>query len=209
MNNIFQEDKLQQLMLWVLEKLRKNSLPLNLNKCAFNVEEVEYLGMIIRENQILMEPTKLAGIQDWPTPSTIKQVRSFLEFGNFYRRFIGHYSELARPLNDPTKKDKVWKWSHDCQKAFDALKWEFLKALVLLMPDSSKPFILESNASKWATGAVLQQQDVNGEWHPCGYISHSFDATQRNYEIYDRELLEIVCALETWCTTFKDPHFQL
>ena len=83
---IFAKDKerLQQLTLRVLEKLRKNDLPLNLDKCAFDVEEVEYLGMIIKENQILMEPTKLAGIRDWPTPSTIKQVRSFLGFGNFY-----------------------------------------------------------------------------------------------------------------------------
>ena len=73
---IFAKDKerLQQLTLRVLEKLRKNDLPLNLDKCTFDVEEVEYLGMIIKENQILMEPTKLAEIQDWPTPSTVKQV---------------------------------------------------------------------------------------------------------------------------------------
>ena len=66
------------------------------------------------------------------------------------------------------------------------------------MPDSTIPFILKSSTSKWATGAVLQQQDINGDWHPCGYISHSFDATQHNNKIYDRELLEIVHALETW-----------
>jgi len=66
------------------------------------------------------------------------------------------------------------------------------------MPDPTKPFVVESDASKFATGAVLRQRDINGDWHPCRYISHSFDATQRNYEIYDRELLGIIRALEVW-----------
>jgi hypothetical protein len=66
------------------------------------------------------------------------------------------------------------------------------------MPDPAKPFVIESDTSKFATGAVLRQKDENGDWHPCSYISHSFDATQRNYKIYDRELLGIIRALETW-----------
>jgi len=69
---------------------------------------------------------------------------------------------------------------------------------VLLMPDSTKPFVIESDASKFATGAVIRQKDMNGNYHPCGYISHSFDATQQNYEIYNRELMGIVRALEMW-----------
>ena len=145
-----------------------------------------------------MEPTRLAEIQDWPTPSTVKQVWFFLGFGNFYQRFIGHYSKLARPLNNFTKKDKTWEWSNECQEAFNALKWEFLKASVLLISNSSKLFILEPDTLKWATGVVLWQQDINRNWHPCGYISHSFDMIQQNYEIYDRKLLEIIRALETW-----------
>ena len=66
------------------------------------------------------------------------------------------------------------------------------------MPDNKKPFIVETDTSKWATGGVLRQQDVNGDWHPCGYISHSFNPAEQNYEIYDRELLSIVRGLETW-----------
>jgi len=154
--------------------------------------------MIISEDQIKMDPAKLKGIKDWPSPMTVKQVRSFLGFGNFYRKFIGHYADIARPLNDLTKKDLMWNWTDACEKAFEKLKEEFQKAPVLLMPDSTKPFIIETDASKFATGAVIRQKDMNGDWHPCGYISHSFDATQRNYEIYDRELMGIVRALETW-----------
>ena len=139
-----------------------------------------------------MDPTKLEGISKWPTPSTVKQVRSFLGFENFYRRFIGHYSEIAKPLNDLTKKDQPWNWTEKHEEAFQKLKEEFAKEPVLLMPDPSKPFTIESDASKWATGAALRQKDINGNYHPCRFISHSFDATQRNYEIYDRELLGIV-----------------
>ena len=182
----------------VLQKLKKNDLYLNLEKCAFGVTQCDYLGLIIRENEIAMDPTKLEGIAKWPTPTTVKQVRSFLGFGNFYRRFIGHYADLARPLNDLTKKDQKWEWTERHQKSFDQLKAEFMKSPVLQMPDQTKPFIIEADASKWATGAVLRQQDINGNWHPCGYISHSFDATERNYEIYDRELFSIIRALETW-----------
>ena len=75
------------------------------------------------------------------------------------------------------------------------------------MPDTAKPFMVESDASKWATGGVLQQQDDNGDWHPCSFISHSFDQTQRNYEIYDHELLGIVQALETWRHYLQDSQF--
>jgi hypothetical protein len=83
---IFSKDlnNLRQKMLNVLKKLQNNDLYLNLDKCVFKAKEVEYLGMIIRENKITMDPTKLAGIANWPTPVTVKQVRSFLGFGNFY-----------------------------------------------------------------------------------------------------------------------------
>jgi RNase H-like domain found in reverse transcriptase len=97
-----------------------------------------------------------------------------------------------------TKKDKQFEWTTECQTAFNALKDKFGKTLVLLMPDSSKPFVIESDASKFATGAVLRQKDNNGDWHPCGYISHLFNETEQNYEIYDRELMGIIRALETW-----------
>src|SRR6202023_2410653 len=109
----------------VLRKLQENDLFLNLDKCTFDVEEIDYLGMIVRENQIKMDPTKLAGIAEWPIPTTVKQVRSFLGFGNFYRRFIGHYASIACPLNDLTRKNLVWHWSDDCQKSFDELKTKF------------------------------------------------------------------------------------
>jgi RNase H-like domain found in reverse transcriptase len=122
--------------------------------------------MIIEEGRISMDAVKLGGIRDWPVPTTLKQTRSFLGFGNFYRKFISHYSELARPLNDLTKKDKKFEWTTECQKAFDTMKKQFTEELVLLMLDQSKPFQIESDTSKVATGAVLTQLDSNGDRHP-------------------------------------------
>ena len=167
-------------------------LYLKVEKCKFEVQEVEFLGMIIKPNKIMMDPTKLAGIKDWPEPTNVKAVQSFLGFGNFYRQFIKHFAELACPLNDLTKKTKQFEWTPECQAAFNFLKMKFTESPVLLMPDPKKPFTVESDASKYATGAVLRLKDANGDWHPCGYISHSFTTTEQNYEIYDRELLSII-----------------
>ena len=182
----------------VLQRLRDHDLFLKPEKCFFDVAEVEFLGLIIRPGIVAMDPTKLQGIQEWPTPTTVKGVRSFLGFGNFYRRFISHYSDLARPLHDLTKKDVPWTWSSEQQTAFDELKSKFIESPVLLLPDKTKPFTIESDTSKFATGAVLRQADANGDMHPCAYLSKSFDSAQRNYEIYDRELLGIVRSLEEW-----------
>ena len=139
-----------------------------------------------------MDPTKLAGIRDWTLPKDVKGVRSFLGFGNFYQRFIGNYTKITRPLNYLTKKTKTFEWSQECQEAFEELKKKFQKKPILIIPNPMKPFYVESDASKWATGAVLRQTDDNGDLKPCGHISHSFTATARNYDIYDRELLEII-----------------
>src|SRR5271170_6204780 len=182
----------------VLQKLRENDLYLKPKKCEFREPKVEYLGMVIKEGQISMDPVKLGGIRDWPIPTSVKEVRSFLGFGNFYRRFIKGFSELAQPLNDLLKKDKKFEWTLNQQHAFETLKKRFTEEPVLIMPDHSKPFQIEVDASKYATGAILTQMDSNGDRHPCAFISKTMSQAQRNYDTGDRELLAIVRALEEW-----------
>ena len=186
------KEELTQITRMVLEKLWENNLFLKAKKCKFCKMKIEYLGMIIEEGRISMDPVKLGGIRNWLTPTTVKQVLSFLRFGNFYRKFISHYSNIAQPLNNLTKKDKKFEWTTECQEAFDILKQQFTKEPVLLMPDQSKPFQIESDASKVATGAVLTQLDSNGDQHPVAFMSKTFTDTERKYEIYDRELLGII-----------------
>ena len=109
-----------------------------------------------------------------------------------------HPEILARPLNDLLKKDKTFEWTTECQRSFDELKKRFTEEPVLTMPDHSRPFQIEADASKYASGAVLTQTDINGDRHPVAFISKTFSPTERNYEIYDRELLAIIRALEEW-----------
>src|SRR5271155_2280096 len=181
----------------ILQRLQENNLYLKPEKCLFWKTEVKYLGMVISENKLKMDPVKVTGITDWPTPKTIKDVRSFLGFGNYYQRFIHAYGNLTKSLNELLKKNTPFKWNSE-QETFDILKKKFQKSPVLQMPDMTKLFVVESDASKYASGAVLRQQDTNGDWHPCAYLSKSFNETEQNYEIYDRELLAIIRALTDW-----------
>ena len=119
----------------VLQWLLKNDLYLKPKKCKFAKTKIEWLGMIIEEGWISMDAGKLKGIQDWLTPTSVKEIRGFLGFGNFYWWFIWHYSNITKPLNDTTKKDQPFKWTTDCQEAFDDLKKQFTEEPILMMPD--------------------------------------------------------------------------
>ena len=96
--------------------------------------------MVIEEGKISLDSVKVKGIQDWPIPTTVKEVQSFLGFGNFYRKFISKFSELAAPLNGLLKKDTTFNWTQECQEPFDILKQQFTAEPVLIMPDQSRPF---------------------------------------------------------------------
>jgi len=183
--------------LQVLKWLREKDLFLKPEKCIFNTTEVVYLGFIVKPNKISMDPTKLAGTGEWAPPKTVKGIRSFLGFCNFYWRFIGNYAEIAKPLNKLMKKTKFFEWSQGCHSAFKDFKKQFLEKPVLVIPDPLKQFFVESDASKWAMGAVLRQHNNSRELKPCSYISHSLTQTERNYDIYDREMLVIYWALQT------------
>jgi hypothetical protein len=191
-------EDMQWKTLRVVQRLQENDLFLKLEKCKFDVSQIKFLRMIISHDQVDMDPVKVQGVLDWPTPEIVKQVREFLGFGNFYRRFINHYSDIAQLLIKLTRKDTPFDWSEQCKDAFQELKRHFTTALVFITPDLDKPFVLECDASLTATAAVLWQQDTNGDWHPVVYLSQTFNLAERNYEIYNRELLAIVRALEQW-----------
>ena len=105
----------------VLKRLQDNDLYLRPQKCEFDRTEIEYLGMIIRHNEVRMDPAKVEAIVAWEAPKNLKALQAFTGFANFYRRFIKDFSGIARPLNDLTKKDTPWRWGPEQQKAFDTL----------------------------------------------------------------------------------------
>ena len=178
----------------VMEQLRKNKLYLKPEKCEFDALEVEYLGVLVSEGHVRMDPVKVEGIADWPTPQDKHDVQSFLGFCNFYRRFIHHYAGIARPLNVLTG-NTPFEWTPECDEAFTKLKTVITTAPVLIIPNNHDKFRLEADASVYALGAILSQQQ-EGKWKPAGFVSKAFNPTQRNYEIYDRELLAIMTALQ-------------
>ena len=182
----------------VLQILKENHLYLKPDKCIFEVQRVEFLGLILSENQVEMDPIKIEGVQNWPSPRKVKEVQSFLGFVNFYRRFIADFSRIAHPLHDLTRKDTVWEWQEKHEKAFCELPDKIPSASILVQPDVSRPFKLETDASDFATGAVLSQLCMDEKWRPVGFLSKSLNDAERNYPIHDKELLSVIRALKEW-----------
>ena len=182
----------------VLDRMKEEDLHLKLAKCAFDQTEVEYLRLVVRNGEVLMDPTKLKAVEQWEPPKSVKAVRSFIRFCNFYQKFIPHFSTLARPLIDLTKKGVPFHWEKEQDDAFIKLKETFLLAPVIKMPDISQQFFVMTNASLTALGGILMPKDSNGDLHPCAYHSAIFSPAERNYDIYNRELLAVIQALKEW-----------
>ena len=181
----------------VLKRLQENDLFCKLEKCEFNVPRVEYLGVFVSHNRVEMDPVKVNGIANWPVPQNASDVRKFRGFANFYRRFIKDFSRICKPL-DRLTGNAPWKWEQEEQDAFDELKRCFTSNPVLCMYDHHRPTRIEVDASGYATGAVLVQQQEDGKWHPVAFHSESMNEAERNYEIHDSEMLAIIRALEAW-----------
>jgi hypothetical protein len=182
----------------VLAKLREEGLYAKLEKCAFDQPQVEFLGFIVSSSGISMDRKKIQTILDWEAPTSVRDIQCFLGFANFYRRFIKDYSSIASPLTRLVGKDRPFSWTPDAASAFEALKEAFTTAPVLLHPDPSRPFFMETDASDFALGAVLSQYGEDSLLHPVAFHSRKFTAAEINYEIHDKELLAIVSAFEEW-----------
>ena len=182
----------------VLKRLEEHDLYLRPEKCEFEKEEIEYLGLIIRHNEVAMDPIKVRAVTEWPTPKNLKEVRAFVGFANFYRRFIKDFSKIARPLHDLTKKDTAFIFGPAQLSAFETLKAAFTSDPILAMWSAERETRLEVDASGYATGGVISQKGEDGLWHPIAYRSASMTEAERNYEIYDREMLAFCEALKDW-----------
>jgi len=149
------EEQHEQAVWRVLEVLAEYKLFLHPEKCEFYRKWIEYLGLVILENKVEMDPVKVAGVRDWPTLENWTDVQAFIGFVNFYYRFIRDFSTIARPLFDLTRSDKAWNWNTKEQEAFECLKTAVTTALVLVSPQDSEPFRIEADSSDFASGAVF------------------------------------------------------
>ena len=132
------QEEHDRIVLEVLQRLEEHDLFVKPEKCCFRVKEVEFLGMTVSAKGIKMNNDKVQAILEWPTPKTVCGVCSFLGLANFYQRFIKDYAQVARPLNDLTKKDQAFEWKESQQIVFDMLKQWFTTAPILAFPDIDK-----------------------------------------------------------------------
>jgi hypothetical protein len=183
----------------VLDRMREHKLYLRPEKCEFEKTKIKYLGVIISHNKVEMDPVKITGVTDWPTPSNKKEVQSFVGFVNFYRCFMPGFSHHVRALFDLTMKGVRFIWGLPQEDSFMKLKKLITSAPVLVLPNDDLPFRLEADGSGIATGAVLSPQQVNDNaWHPIAFLSKALNPVERNYEIHNTEMLAIIRGLEEW-----------
>ena len=159
--------------------------------------EVEFLGHRIGADGLRVAPDKIGAVQKWPQPTSVTEVRSFLGLANFYRRFVQGYSRLALPLTELTKDATTFRWGEAEQKAFDTLKATLCSPPVLVIPDQTKPFVLNCDACAYSIGAVLQQ-DLGQGLQPVAFFSAKLSDAERNYDVREREFMAIYRACLHW-----------
>ena len=185
----------------VFSKLVQAGLKLKPKKCEFVKSRISYLGHIVSSSGIETDPRKVEAVKTWANPKTVTNVRSFLGFTNYYRRFIKDYAKVARPLNalisgeNASKKMKLIEWSDDCQKAFDELKKLCTSAPVLAYANYKKEFQLHTDASELGLGGVLYQKDDQGNQRVIAYASWSLTQTERKYPAHKLEFLALKWAV--------------
>ena len=185
----------------VFEKISKAGLKLKPSKCEFFKDRISYLGYIVSKNGIETDPKKINDILHWPVPKTVHDVRSFLGFTNYYRKFIYKYAQKAKPLNalisgeNAKKKYKHITWTSEHQQSFDALKATCVDTPILAYADYTKPFWLNTDASRTGLGAILYQQQDDGTFRVISYASRSLSKTERNYDAHKLEFLALKWAV--------------
>ena len=184
-----------------LSLLQDNHLFVKLSKCAFGKTQIEYLGHKVSQEGVDADPSKLQAIAEWPIPVSVKALRGFLGLTGYYRKFIPHYGSICSPLTQLTKKDG-FHWSPAATVAFQNLKNAMLSPTVLALPDFSKPFIIESDASGTGIGAVLQQ-----DGRPIAFTSQSLSPKNRALSTYEREMLAVIHAIKKWQPYLLGNHF--
>ncbi|CAO2144897.1 unnamed protein product [Urochloa humidicola] len=177
----------------VFSVLQEQQFKVKLPKCAFAQEQLSYLGHVISVQGVSTDPRKVADVQKWPTPQSVKELRGFLGLAGYYRRFVKNFSLISRTLSNLLKKGEIFLWTSTHEEAFQTLKLALTSAPVLALPDFHKQFIIETDASEKGIGAVLQQ-----DGHPVAYVSRALGSKNQGLSTYEKEFLAILLAIDQW-----------
>jgi hypothetical protein len=186
----------------VLELLNRDHWKIKLSKCAFAQRQVSYLGYVISEKGVSTDPGKVSAISQWPTPTSAKELRSFLGLAGYYKKFVKGFGIISKPLTDLLKKNTLFIWTPIHQASFQALQTTLCTAPVLALPNFSKPFCIETDACGTGVGAVLLQ-----EGHPLAYISKALGPKSQGLSTYEKEYLAIVMAVRQWRAYLQHSEF--
>ena len=192
----------------VLSRLQKAGLKLSAKKCVFAADEVKFLGHNLSKRGISPCADKIEIVQQFPVPTKVKEVRSFLGLVGYYRRFVKDFARIARPLYNLTKKNLVFKWDESCQKAFESLRDAITSDNVLKYPDFKKPFFLTTDACNTGIGCCLSQE-YDGVQHPIAFAGRGFSGAELNWDTTDQELYGVVFGIAHFRVYLSGAPFHL
>ncbi|GJS34242.1 putative reverse transcriptase domain-containing protein [Tanacetum coccineum] len=193
LNKLTSKDEHEVHLRLVLELLKKEELYAKFSKCEFWLQEVQFLGHVVNQNGIHVDPSKIKAVKNWKAPTTPSEIRSFLGLAGYYRRFIANFSKIAKPLTSLTQKNKKYEWGVEQEEAFQTLKDNLCNAPILSLPDGVEDFIVYCDASNQGLGCVLMQRGK-----VIAYASRQLKIHEKNYTTHDLELGAVVFALKTW-----------
>jgi hypothetical protein len=201
------QDHLQHLGA-VLSRLREVNLKLNPSKCCFAAGSIVFLGHVVSKEGTRPDPGKIHAVRQFPAPTTVTNVRSFLGLTGYYHKYIKGYSRVAGPLFELTKKDVVFLWNQECQRAFDDLKKALVQAPVLVRPNFQEPFFLDVDWSTKGVGAVLSQKEGRFE-KVIAYASKALTDVQRKFHPMEGECYALIWGILHFRQYLHRTHFTL
>lgn len=178
--------------------IRKAGIKLNLDKTKLAKTELEFVGQIISSGGVKPIEDRIRKIQEIDRPKTLKQLRSFIGFVSYYRKFVWNFSKLLYPLNDLLKKNEKWKWNSIHQHAFEEIKKSFMNCKMLKYPEVDQPYMLRCDASSFTVAAVLSQLDEEGNEVIIEITSKCLNEAEKKYSTTEKELLAILHAVRKW-----------
>ena len=193
----------------VLERLRQAGLQVDIKKSEFHVTRTKYLGYILTNKGLEVDPDKVEALRNWVRPTTVTGVKSFLGFTGFYRQFVPEYSRVAKPIIALQSPAKPFVWDSECDRAFERIKTALLAIPTLYHYHPEYDTKVETDASDGVVAGVLSQNQPNGSWCPVAFFSKVLSGSELNWEIHDKELYAIVVAFDKWRSELASAHSQV
>jgi len=187
----------------VLHRLREIDLQMNINKCKFHVQKIFFLKLLLFIKELKMNLRKVQAVVEWSTSTNLTQMQFFVDFCNFYRRFIKNFSKIVHLLIQLIQKEMIFEWDQACQTIFDYMKKWMTEVSILRHFDQNRETILETDSFDYVNDDILSQYDDEETLHSMIYYSKNLSLAECNYEIYDKKLLAIICVFKHWQSELK------